>query len=127
MTPSDANLQESLLIVDDRVEVLRGLERFLSLYFRQVLVATTPAEAEALLSRYHPEHLLCDYRLRLDVGQAEALATDLIPGWRQKHPSLRKVALMTGGGAKAVVACDAVDEIFQKPLDVTSVIEFFSC
>ena len=121
MTPP-ATLQESLLIVDDRAEVVRALERLMSLYFRQVLVATTPDEAEALLARYQPEHLLCDYRL----GQDDALATSLIPRWREANPTLRRVALMTGGGAAAVVPCAAVDEIFNKPLDVSLVIEFFS-
>lgn len=109
-----------LLIVDDREDVRWALQRFLSLYFEQVHTAGTPDEAEAALNEYHPTLLLCDYWL----GNEYPPATDLIPGWRERYPTIERVALMTGTKAAALGRVHCVDAVFQKPLDMNQVTDF---
>jgi DNA-binding NtrC family response regulator len=118
----EKKLPTTLLIVDDREDVLRALERFMGLYFEKVLVALEPATAEALMAAHQPECLLCDYWL----GEAHPLATALIAGWRHRFPCLRKVALMTGTKSSSIAPCPEVDVIFHKPLSMGRVLEFFS-
>lgn len=110
-----------LLIVDDSDEIRSALCRFMSLYFEQVVAAATPGEAEAALQTYRPRLLLCDYWL----GDKYPHATDLIPGWRARHPSIERVALMTGTNTDSLGPTTCVDAVFQKPLNMGQVIDFF--
>ena len=109
-----------LLIVDDREDVRLALERFLSLYFEQVHAAGTPGDAESALNEYRPTLVLCDYWL----GDEYPPATDLIPGWRERYPTIERVALMTGTKASALGRAQGVDAVFQKPLDLKQVTAF---
>lgn len=112
----------TLLIVDDLEDVRAALGRYFKLYFGQVYVAATPAEAEECLREHHPDYLLCDYWL----GDDHPPATALIPRWRDEYPSLKRVALMTGTKASALGQTQRVDRIFDKPLDLDRVLAFFS-
>jgi DNA-binding NtrC family response regulator len=118
----EAKLALTLLIVDDREDVLRALDRFMGLYFERVCVALDPQAAEQALSVYQPQCLLCDYWL----GEAHPLATALIPLWRKRYPCLERVALMTGTKSSAITSCAEVDIVFHKPLDMAKVLAFFS-
>jgi DNA-binding NtrC family response regulator len=110
------------LIVDDRVEVLRALDRLLALYFDEVHTAVTPPEAESLLKARSPRFLLCDYWL----GEKYPPATAFIPRWRREFPSLHLVVLMSGTNSASIPKCDGVDQVFAKPLDTPRLIDFFT-
>ncbi|HEX2735238.1 MAG TPA: hypothetical protein VHM70_26725 [Polyangiaceae bacterium] len=113
-------MSRTLLIVDDRSDVLTALERFMSIHLK-VFTARTLDEAERLLEVERPDYLLCDYSL----GEGVPPATSVIPGWRQRHPELQLVALMTGARAVELTSSPSVDEVFQKPLDVRRLAAFF--
>jgi CheY-like chemotaxis protein len=120
---SDATqkLERLLLIVDDRKEVRIALQRFFEMYFERVLAAATPPEAEACLGSERPPFLLCDYFLGPDWPPA----TSLIPRWREMFPFLTRVAIMTGTRSESIGDCPAADAIFEKPLNMREVTEFF--
>jgi DNA-binding NtrC family response regulator len=109
-----------LLIVDDSDDIRSALRGFMSLCFEQVVAAATPQEAEAALRAYQPRLLLCDYWL----GPEHPPATDLIPGWRERYPSIERVGLITGTNTDALGSADCVDAVFQKPLDMRRVTDF---
>ena len=115
-------LDECVLVVDDRADVLRALDRLLKSRVQTVYSALTPREAEQILLEAHPTCLLCDYWL----GEGQPLATTLIPEWRRKCPSLKCVALMTGTNSSSIARCQEVDHIFHKPLDIREVVAFFA-
>lgn len=115
-------LDDTLLIVDDRADVLRALERLMRVRVERVYVASTPEEVERQLREHSPRCMLCDYYL----GEGQPLATTLIAGWRRSHPCLECVALMTGTNTSSIPKCPEVDTIFHKPLDVKEVVAFFS-
>lgn len=121
MPPPDKKLPGGLLLVDDRVEVLRALERLLGLYFENVYCASSPPEAEERLKAHSPRFLLCDYWL----GEKFPPATGFIPRWRREYPCLARVVLMSGTNSASIPPCDAVDQVFAKPLDTVRLIEFF--
>ena len=68
----------TLLIVDDREDIRRAMERYFSLYFEKVFVAATPVQAEQILRAHTPTFILCDYWL----GDEFLPSTEYIPGWR---------------------------------------------
>jgi DNA-binding NtrC family response regulator len=111
-----------LLIVDDRKEILVPLQRLLSLHFEQVFTASTPVEAEAVLLHHRPRLLLCDNWL----GDEYPPGTALIPDWRQRYPSLERVALMSGTPATALEPVSSADVVFEKPVDIDQLIDFFA-
>lgn len=121
IAPTDTT-KRTLLIVDDREDVLRALERLMSLCFDEVLVAHSADEAERLLADHAPPYLLCDYWL----GDGQAVGTTLISRWRKQHPELRRVALMTGTNTTSVPNCPGVDEMFKKPINLDSIVSFFA-
>jgi CheY-like chemotaxis protein len=112
----------AILVVDDTDLVRRAMVRLLGRYFATVLSAGTATGAEALLERERPPFLLCDYWL----GQGVPPATSFIPRWRTSFPFLRRVALMTGTKASALHGAEGVDAVFQKPLELSEVIAFFT-
>ncbi|MCA9623226.1 MAG: response regulator [Myxococcales bacterium] len=115
------SIEHTLLILDDRADVRRGVQRFMSLFVSQVFVAGTPEEAEAVLREHAPEFLLCDYWL----GPEHPPGTALVERWRHDFPCLARVALMTGTKATAILPAQGVDRIFQKPLRLAEVKDWF--
>ena len=109
-----------LLIVDDRPEILRSVKRFMAPLFRDVLVASTPEEAEAHLRSAAPEVLLCDYWLGPDLPTG----TELISRWRVEFPCLRRLVLMTGTKPSALLGTEHADRVFEKPLDMPALKAF---
>lgn len=112
----------TLLIVDDREDIRRAMERYFSLYFEKVFVAATPVQAEQILRAHTPTFILCDYWL----GDEFLPSTEYIPGWRKLVPTIKRVALMTGTKLAAIGSSDCVDVVFQKPLEPAHVVEFFA-
>lgn len=121
LPPPEHKTPGGLLILDDRIEVLRAVERLLALYFEPVYSAVDPHAAEALLRAHSPRFLLCDYWL----GEEFPPATGIIPRWRREYPCLERVALMTGTNSESIPQCDAVDKVFSKPLDTPRLVAFF--
>ena len=110
-----------LLIVDDRDEVRLALARYFALHFTHIVTAGNPSEAEELLRTQHPDLLLCDYYL----GSQEPTATMLIPRWRAEYKCLKRVAIMTGSRSSSIGPCPEADAIFEKPLNMALVTQFF--
>jgi response regulator of citrate/malate metabolism len=92
----------------------------MSLHFDPVFTAGTPEEAEAMLEAHRPRLLLCDYWL----GNEFPPGTELIPSWRERYPTLERVALMTGTKAESLALTTCVDAVFQKPLNMEQVTDF---
>jgi DNA-binding NtrC family response regulator len=113
-------MAQSLLIVDDREEVLRALERYMGLYLTRVYGAQTPEEAVLAMRTHVPTFLLCDFWL----GEKHPPSTALIPEWRARFPSIKKVILMSGTKSSSIPACSAVDAIFPKPLDLKGLVQY---
>ena len=110
-----------LLVVDDVPEMRRSLVRYFKRTFDTVS-AGTPEEAEEILMRSSPPYLLCDYWLGVEFPPA----THFIPAWRKKFPSLRRVALMTGTKTTSIDSPTGIDALFEKPLDLDVITEFFT-
>lgn len=111
-----------LLIVDDRADVLRMLGPLFELWFGTVLVAPTPLLAAEHVRIASPPFLLCDH----DLGHAVPNGCEVVRWLRARYPCLQRVALMTGGGAAAVVAdLGGADMVFAKPLETQAVRRFF--
>lgn len=113
-------MAESLLIVDDREEVLRALERYMGLYLTHVYGAQTPDEATRIMHEQAPGFLLCDFWL----GEKHPPSTSLIPQWRARFPSIKRVILMSGTKSSSIPNCEAVDVIFPKPLDLRGLVQY---
>jgi CheY-like chemotaxis protein len=111
-----------LLIVDDWPAVGRGLRRLFKKRFTDVLVATTPAEAEAHLGRPQapPTHLLCDYFL----GEGLPLGVDLVARWRREYPQLTTVGILSGSEIARMELPPGVDALFEKPVDAAVLMRF---
>lgn len=92
----------------------------MGLFFEQVLTAKTPDEAVAALDRHSPTFLLCDFWL----GESFPPSTSLIPAWRDRCPSLRRVVLMSGTKSSSIPKSPAVDAIFPKPLDLKGLVAY---
>lgn len=119
MNPPE-KMAESLLIVDDRDEVLRALERYMGLYLTHVYAAHTPDEALLVLQEHAPSFVLCDFWL----GEKFPPSTSIIPEWRARFPSIKRVILMSGTKSSSIPTCDAVDAIFPKPLDLRGLVQY---
>jgi len=110
-----------LLILDDREDVRVGLERLFGLFFEEVFVAATPADADELLAEHRMPYLLCDYWL----GPEHPPGSEVIRKLRKRHDCLTKVALMTGSKVSALTDTEGADIVFAKPLDAKKVRTFF--
>jgi len=119
---AELKLDQTLLVVDDRPEVLRAIERFLKLHFREVWSAQTPDQAREILQIHRPDFLLCDFWL----GENYPPATALIPDWRADFPHLLRVVLMSGTKSSSIPPCSAIDATFAKPLQMSEIVAYFA-
>jgi hypothetical protein len=108
----------TLLLVQKQASAARALGRFLTGYYRQVLVAETPEAAEALLGKDQvPTDVVCGQ----DFGPDRPLGQDLLRGWRRQHPGIRRAVLATG--AEGVPDnIEGVDGIYQKPAPLSQLL-----
>ena len=121
MTEKPEKVSRVLLIVDDRDEVRLALARYFALHFTEIVSASKADQAEELLRSRSPELLLCDYYL----GPEEPTAIMLIPRWRAEYKCLKRVAIMTGSRSSSIAPCPEADAIFEKPLNMAMVTQFF--
>lgn len=103
--------RHSLLILDDRADVLRTIARYMGLHF-EVYATQTVIEAEACLTVRGPSLVLCDYWL----GRRQPNGGELLSVWRPRFPCIEKAGLMTGTKTAALEALPGVDRVFAKPL-----------
>lgn len=99
-----------LLVVDDDTNVCRALMRLLGRYFDDVVTASTSIDARSLLKKRNITHVICDYCL----GKDQPLGIDLIPRWREEHPSIRHAVIFTGNDLDAVPQVLGVDKVVSK-------------
>lgn len=111
-TLREVNARPSLLIVDDRADVLRTIARYMSLHF-EVHAVRSVDEAEACLTVAAPSRVLCDYWL----GRKAPNGGELLVRWRKRFACINKTALMTGTKTAALEALPGVDRVFAKPLN----------
>lgn len=97
------------------------MSRFFQTCIAEVHVASTPAQAEAILNERKPPLLLCDYWL----GPEHPPGTALVQRWRVEHPCVVRAALMTGTKATAIMPTPGVDRVFQKPVDLLDMRDWF--
>ena len=104
-----------VIIVDDDVSLLRGLEAVLKVY--DPTTARSGAEALTLLQHYRPELLLTDY-LMPDMSGGELIAEA-----RAIHPSI-KVLILTGhSDIQAHEPWLASERLLEKPCTVEQILE----
>jgi DNA-binding NtrC family response regulator len=86
------NAKSILLVVDDESSVCRALSRILGKRVDEIISAFSPQEAETVLVSKEVTHLVCDHWF----GMGQPLGIDLVVQWKQKHPSIRHVVVLTG-------------------------------
>lgn len=107
-----------LLIVEDRRDVGTAFARYFRRHFDAVVLAGTPAEAEALLEGTPaPTHVLCDHWL----GEGYPLGTELVERWRQRYPRLRRAVIVSGSEIEEIRPPAGVDAVFGKPADMAAI------
>ncbi len=105
------NIQKkTLLIIDDNPLIRRMLARVLSSEFDEVLVAEGPDQADQILECYTVTHMISDH----DLGEGVPFGAALIPGWRKKYPSIKRVLIVTGSNIKGIDIPPEVDRVFAK-------------
>ncbi|MBI5542755.1 MAG: hypothetical protein HY901_02625 [Deltaproteobacteria bacterium] len=111
-----------LLIVEDLPDVGRAYVRSLRHYeVAEVILATTPSQAEEYLVRSDSVCLMCDHWL----GPGQPTGSELIHRWKETFPNLGKAVLVTGSDSAAVRAAHGVDAVFEKPPDLDAIAAFF--
>ncbi|MEM6790714.1 MAG: response regulator [Myxococcota bacterium] len=119
---SGALASARLLVLDDHAEILRSMDRYFGLFVAEVHTAITPEEAERILIAREPGLLLCDYWL----GEEVPPGTQLVSDWRQRFDFIRAAAMMTGTKATGLLDAHGVDAVFQKPLRLPEVKNWFA-
>jgi len=109
------------LVVDDDPTVAGVAARVLGMLFDQVIVASTPAEAEILLGSHRVTHLLCDY----DLGQSQPTGAELIPQWRAAYPYIAQAVLFSGSQAEEIDLPAEVDRLLGKPATMDELLGAF--
>jgi DNA-binding NtrC family response regulator len=105
-------MEQTLLVFDDDRLTLRSLGRVLRGIFDQTLLVQNARQAEEMLSAHTVTHLLCDRRL------AEQQTGDkFIQQWKERWPTIRYAALMTGDDVSPYRDIPQIDAVFNKPLD----------
>lgn len=109
----------TVLIVEDNEHVRRMLRKILKRRFDKILLAADPNEADRLLAENVVTHLLCDCNL----GPGFPMGCQLIPGWRKKHPTIRRAVVYTGTDLSAVKVPPQVDRVVAKTDEVQELIK----
>jgi CheY-like chemotaxis protein len=102
-----------LLVLQRNRFAARAIARFFEPLFDAVHVATSLAEADALLRdpSHRVTHVVCGQRF----GDGDPEGADWIAAWRARHPTVRRVVLLTADVVASEVA--GIDLVLEKPLD----------
>ena len=109
----DTDVVHSALVIDDEIEVVESLERYLTAVGWTVRGGADGAEAEAaILEGYQPDVLVVDYRLRDETG------LDVIARLRKRLPALPAV-IITGDTAPQRLRelAEQATAVLHKPVD----------
>jgi DNA-binding NtrC family response regulator len=116
--PVTSATRATLLVVDDESAVCRALRRMLRGRIGRILTAETPEDAEAALASAEVTHLVCDHYL----GPGQTLGADLAAAWRGRHPSLRRVVILTGRDVGDIEPTPGIDCILPKTTDIEQLV-----
>jgi len=108
-----------LLVVDDESSVCRAIKRLLKNKVDEILTAQTPADAETILRSRAVTHVICDQLL----GPSQPLGTDLSRGWKERYPSIRRIAILTGTNVGNIARPEGVDHVLAKTTDPVKLAE----
>ena len=111
--------QKVALVVDDEHMVCNMLVRVLGRHFDEVLAASSPAEAERLLSEHKVTHMICDCNL----GPCRPLGVDLIPRWRSLYASVERVVVFSGSDLSKLAVPPEIDAVVSKGGQIKEVLE----
>lgn len=100
-----------VLVIDDDPIVARAIARVLASAFDEVLIASSPAEAERHLAASAVTHLVCDFHL----GQEHQGGVALVSKWRRKFPSIQRAIICSGSERTQIVLTEEVDALVTKP------------
>jgi diguanylate cyclase (GGDEF)-like protein/PAS domain S-box-containing protein len=107
---------QTLLIVDDDVNVLAALHRLFRRDGYQILTAATPAEAFELLALHSVQVVMCDQRLPVMSG------TEFLSKVKEMYPETIRIILSGYTGLEAVLDSinrGAIYRFYTKPWDDT--------
>ncbi len=112
--PGAAPPRETLVIIDDDVQVASALKRLMRPDGYQILTAATPDEGFRLLALHQVQVIICDQRMPLMRG------TEFLNKVRQLHPDTIRIVLSGYTALQSVI--DAINEgqiyrFFTKPWD----------
>ncbi len=102
-----------LLIIDDEASVCRALRRILQKRVQEVITVSNAADAELVLDTRPVTHVLCDNLL----GAEQPRGMDIAAGWKKKHPSIVRLAILTGASASCGSLPDGIDVVLPKTTD----------
>ena len=103
-----------MLIVDDDDLVAKTAKRVIERNSLekpdQILLASTPSQAEIILRAYRVTSVLCDY----DLGKNQPKGTELVTRWRRQHASIQTAFIYTGSDVETVPKVHGIEAIFSK-------------
>ncbi|MBA5606921.1 EAL domain-containing protein [Duganella sp. FT3S] len=111
-----ATLAQTLLIVDDDVNVLSSLHRLFRRDGYQILTAVSPAEGFELLALHPVQVILCDQRMPIMSG------TEFLSKVKEMYPDTIRIILSGYTGLEAVLDSinrGAIYRFYTKPWDDT--------
>ncbi len=111
---SDEGNVQTLLIVDDDVNVLGALHRLFKRDNYRVLTAVSPAEAFELLALYRVQVILCDQRMPVMSG------TEFLSKVKEMYPETIRIILSGYTGVESVLDSinrGAIYRFYTKPWD----------
>ncbi len=111
--------QDILLIVDDDPQIRKMLMQLFQHHFDAAFAAATSMDAERVLQEQKVTHLLSDY----DLDDGSPRGTELIFGWRQRYPSIRRALLLSSSKLPLSQLPNAVDQFFEKGSDPVKILE----
>ena len=112
--PAQDDKVQTLLIVDDDVNVLTSLHRLFRRDNYRVLTASTPAEGFELLALYRVQVILCDQRMPVMSG------TEFLSKVKEMYPETIRIILSGYTGVESVLDSinrGAIYRFYTKPWD----------
>ena len=113
--PDTVTLKKILLIIDDEPVIAKFLLRRLTPCFDAVITASTPAEAEKILSQVQVSHIVSDYYL----GPNQPNGFQLIAKLRAAHPHIDRAVVFSGEFKLPKNRPHGVNAVVRKSADVT--------
>lgn len=101
------NGNSTLLVIDDEPLIVRLIVRSFRDEFNEIIISTTPEEAEEKLQQHTITHVICDAYLGPDTPHG----ISLIQKWYAEVPSLKKAVLFTGRDLSSIPRVPGIEVI----------------